>query len=260
MIATRTLDQLEDLFNPYSVEYDCFKYQEESDFMTVARFLKEGFFMDINHLCKFLKKYLGDELTFEEAYEKTGWVLNVSVSSNHNKDVPRLINYVTAPDVIIWTAVAASCAIPYVFKSVELLCKDQNGRIVPYTASKNHKFIDGTMKSDLPMQRIAEIFNVNTFIVSQVNPFVIPFINDDGGGILGTQSSYVKTIKSLFGYEIMHWVNQLSSLGLIPEKLSSLIGLMNQNYKGNVTISPSVRFGDYINLLRNPTPDFVKES
>mmetsp|Transcript_22443 Transcript_22443/g.19938 ORF Transcript_22443/g.19938 Transcript_22443/m.19938 type:complete len:192 (-) Transcript_22443:307-882(-) len=110
------------------------------------------------------------------------------------------------------------------------------------------------------MKRIAEIFNVNTFIVSQVNPFVIPFINDDGGGILGTQSSYVGTFKTLLGNEVIHWANQISFLGLIPAKLSNLIGLLNQNYKGHVTISPRVRLSDFINILRNPTPDFVKET
>ena len=116
------------------------------------------------------------------------------------------------------------------------------------------------MMTDLPKQRISEIFNANTFIVSQVNPFVIPFINDDGGGILGTQSSFTKAIKSFIGSEIIHRVNQMASFGLIPEKLSNLLMLLNQNYKGNVTISPHVRVNDFINVLRNPTADFVKES
>lgn len=116
------------------------------------------------------------------------------------------------------------------------------------------------MAVDLPMQRLSEIFNVNTFIVSQVNPFVIPFINDDGGGILGAQTSFIKKLKAICGNELIHWINQLSSLGLIPEKLKRILGLVTQNYKGTVTITPNAKFTDYIKLLRNPTPDFIKES
>lgn len=75
--------------------------------MKIARFLKDGIVMDMEHLQKFLKKYIGD-LTFEEAYERNGWILNISVSSIHNRDVSRLLNYITAPTVIIWSAVSAS--------------------------------------------------------------------------------------------------------------------------------------------------------
>lgn len=32
------------------------------------------------------------------------------------------------------------------------------------------------MKSDLPMKRLSELFNVNQFIVSQVNAHVFPFL------------------------------------------------------------------------------------
>lgn len=87
--------------------------------MMLARFLKDGVLMDIKVLQNFLKRNLGN-LTFQEAYDKTGWILNVSVSSIHQKDIPRLLNYVTSPHVLIWSAVSASCAIPKVFESVEL--------------------------------------------------------------------------------------------------------------------------------------------
>jgi predicted acylesterase/phospholipase RssA len=257
LIACRKYDELDELFNPYALEYECFEYKEKIMFMKIARFLKDGVIMDIEYLQKFLKKYLGN-LTFEEAYDKTGWILNVSVSSIHERDVARLLNYVTSPDVLIWSAVSASCAIPFVFKSVELLWKNSEGKIVPYTATKNHTFIDGSVTVDLPMQRLSEIFNVNTFIVSQVNPFVIPFMNDEGGGILGHQNSFVKKFKTVVGNEIIHWINQLSSLGVIPDKLRTVIGLINQTYQGNVTISPQVKISDYWNLLRNPTPTFIK--
>ena len=76
--------------------------------MAIARFIKDGVIMDIAHLQKFLKKYLGETTTFLENYEKTGWILNISVSSIHQKDTPRLLNYITTPNILIWSAASAS--------------------------------------------------------------------------------------------------------------------------------------------------------
>ena len=228
--------------------------------MAIARFIKDGVIMDITHLQKFLKKYLGETTTFLENYEKTGWILNISVSSIHQKDTPRLLNYITTPNILIWSAASASWAIPNVFAPVELLSKNDKGEVVPYTATKNHKFIDGSVKADLPMQRLSEIFNVNTFFVSQVNPMIVPFITDDGGGILGTNAPLYKRAKSLILNEMSHIFNLFTSLGLIPGQLDKLPFLMSQNYKGHVTVSPNIRLMDFMNLLRNPTPEYVQQA
>ncbi len=37
-------------------------------------------------------------------------------------------------------------------------------------AAKMSSYSDGSIESDLPMQQLSELFNVNHFIVSQVNP------------------------------------------------------------------------------------------
>lgn len=111
--------------------------------------------------------------------------------------------------------------------------------------------MDGSVTADLPMERLSEIFNVNTFIVSQVNPYVIPFITDDGGGVLGTNTTFSKKLKTFLSNEISHIVSLLSSFGMIPEKV---------NFKGHVTISPKVRLTDYLNLLRNPTPEYIEDA
>lgn len=51
------------------------------------------------------------------------------------------------------------------------------------------------------MQRMSELFNVNTFIVSQVNPHVVPFVSVDGGGILESKmrKRFLRTLKALIG-------------------------------------------------------------
>ena len=42
--------------------------------------------------------------------------------------------------------------------------------------SKISGYMDGSVALDLPLERLRELFNVNHFIVSQVNPHVIPFL------------------------------------------------------------------------------------
>ena len=80
---------------------------------------------------------------------------------------PRLLNYLSTPNVLVWSAVCASCAIPGMFAKVELMQKLDDDSIIQYDpSSKRMQFVDGSASSDLPMQRLTVLFNVNTFIVS----------------------------------------------------------------------------------------------
>ena len=94
------------------------------------------------------------------------------MTSSRPNELPLLLNHLTAPDVLLWSASAASCALPLLYEAVELFCKSPLGLVVPYHPS-GLKFSDGSVSSDLPMRRLAELFNVNHFIVSQVNPHMI---------------------------------------------------------------------------------------
>lgn len=130
----------------------------------LKHFISSGCFMDKNVLMNFLKLNIGD-VTFKEIYENTGFILNVSVSVNNELGCYRLLNYLTAPTVLVRSAVTASCAIPLFYPPVNLKCKDEQGRIKRFN-EQGLNFIDGSMKCDLPKQKLAEMFNVNTFIVS----------------------------------------------------------------------------------------------
>jgi predicted acylesterase/phospholipase RssA len=50
--------------------------------------------------------------TFLEAYERSGRILNISAVSMEEHSPPKLFNYRNAPDVVIYTAILASSAIP----------------------------------------------------------------------------------------------------------------------------------------------------
>jgi len=69
-----------------------------------TRFLKFGSLFDISNLIRVMKDMLGD-ITFQEAYNRTRRILNICVSSANIYELPTLLNYVTAPNVIIWSAV-----------------------------------------------------------------------------------------------------------------------------------------------------------
>ena len=79
-----------------------------------------------------------------------------------------MCNYLTTPQMLVWSACVASCAIPGVYEPVELMAKNRNGDTVPYFRSGGHKWTDGGLQEDLPQRRLSELFNVNQFIVSQV--------------------------------------------------------------------------------------------
>ena len=207
-----------------------------------------------------LKEYararVGDT-TFKENYDKTGWILNITVTED-SFSTSRLFNYLTTPNVLIWSAIIASCAIPGFFEKVDLYIKTDDGRIVLYNPpSQKMKYVDGSVAGDLPMQRMAELFNVNTFIVSQVNPHVVPFVSVDNGSILDTKftKKFMMVTKKLIGNQIKHNLRQLDTIGLLPSYIKGISEIVFQSYRGHVTIVPSPTLEDYRKVLINVTPE-----
>ena len=63
------------------------------------------------------------QLTFLEAFDRTGRVLNVTVTRSDGKAPALLCNYLTTPHLLVCSASLASCTIPGVFEPVELMAK-----------------------------------------------------------------------------------------------------------------------------------------
>lgn len=61
---------------------------------------------------------------------RAGRVLNVTVTAADTNEPPRLLNYLTAPHVVIWSAVACSSAFPGLFQAQELLARNAAGQLV----------------------------------------------------------------------------------------------------------------------------------
>jgi len=204
--------------------------------------------MDVQHLVQCMKDNL-DDLTFREVYEKTGRILNITVGPTYPHEIPRLLNYLTAPDVVIWPAVAASCAFPGLFQPIPLIQRRKNGEHVPFNEPAR-KWRDGSLEHDLPMHRLSEMFNVNFHVVSQVNPHAIPIYHL-------CQSRPIRLIMKLIGSEVKHRIIQLSYLGLVPKLLFSIA---TQPYTGDITIVPKVAWWQWFRVVSNPSEDFMNES
>lgn len=65
----------------------------------VQRFRKEGYFLDVKVLEECVRANIGD-LTFEEAFNRSKRILNITVVPAGQEGIPTLLNYVTAPNVV----------------------------------------------------------------------------------------------------------------------------------------------------------------
>lgn len=211
---------------------------------------------------------LTGDLTFQEAYNRTRRILNICVSSASIYELPRLLNYITAPNVLIWSAVTASCSVPLVFNSVPLLVKDPlTGEHLPWNPSPQ-RWIDGSVDNDLPMTRLAEMFNVNHFIVSQVNPHVVPFLVKDDflspdcspdqlKPLCGEECSWVHNLTAWAKDEALHRLHILAELGICTNLADKFRSILSQKYSGDITIIPEMNTSDLAGLLANPTTEFM---
>lgn len=212
----------------------------------------EGFF-NMDAIKQTMINHVG-ATTMLEAYEKTGRIVNIVVSSEDG--VPFLINYLTAPHVFLWSAVCASTSIPGAFQSVELRAKNRRGEDVPYERTGT-RWRDGSFTADLPRKRLSELFNVNHYIVSQVAPHWTFFGElPENSGFFGKFMNFVfEQVKYSF----------LSVDHVIPSRFHPL-ALITQDGVGDITIRPteSIRtsLASILRLLVNPadTLPYIKES
>jgi TAG lipase/steryl ester hydrolase/phospholipase A2/LPA acyltransferase len=233
-------------------------------FQRVRTFIYSGAFFDMENLKRVMKSWLGD-ITFREAHYKTGRTLNICVSSATSAE-PRLLNYVTAPDVLVWSAVCASCAVPNVFSPANIYEKDAITKEAKlWMQNAQQTFVDGSLDHDIPMRKLSEMFNVNFFIVSQVNPHVRAFLEPEED-FQGRQPrspiphrNPLQAAKALVRQEIIHRAQQLADLGF-PQSWYRWASVFNQQYTGDINILPEIKSSEYLHMMMNPSPEFMIEA
>lgn len=225
------------------------------------RFINEGYILDARVLEECVRANVGD-LTFMEAYQRTKRVLNITIASAGG-GLPTLLNYLTAPNVLIWTAALASNA--PAASPTSLQCKDEQGNISPWVSAQashlrpsiRNKHVS---ERDSPLHRIAELFNVNHFIVSQARPYIAPFLQSDMHSPkprYAGRSSITMNILKVMVMEIQHRLHQLDSLGCLTPSVRRF--LLDENIPGpSLTLVPEVTIADFPKLLENPTRNSVE--
>lgn len=272
IFCVHTKDEIPTLLaNVLDMEFNIFKDNKDQsnseDFLLkVDRFFKHGTWFTNKHLQNTMVSFL-DDITFKEAYYRTGRILNITVSSASIFEQPRLLNNLTAPNVLIWSAVCASCSVPGIFPATPLYEKDsKTGEKREWTGNSSVKFVDGSVENDLPISRLSEMFNIDHIIACQVNFHVFPFlkfsVNCVGGEVQNEFSAKFKRhLNNFYDFmtdEIVHYLELGSELGIAPNLLTKLRAILSQQYSGNITILPNLdMLLKSTELINNPSQEFL---
>ncbi|KAL2271135.1 hypothetical protein VTJ83DRAFT_506 [Remersonia thermophila] len=232
----------------------------------VRRFRKEGYFLDVKVLEECVRANIGD-LTFEEAFNRSKRILNITVVPAGQDGIPTLLNYVTAPNVLVWTAAVASNASSSAFyghRQTKILCKDAHGEIKPWAPTDTVDFRHWTLASSQskdaagPLARVAGLFNVNHYVISQARPYLVPFTQPDlyEPSFFGRYNRLSRArafVMHMIGLETRHWLRMLDQLRLLPPSIRRF--LVDETLPGpSLTLVPQVGWRDFVRLLETPTP------
>jgi predicted acylesterase/phospholipase RssA len=249
IVATHDDSELAGVFDPGYVKMEAWR-----DF-GLDHFFKGRGLGNIDKLRRAINRNV-TKYTFEEAFERTGRVVNVSVSPADPNQFPRLLNFHNAPNVYVRRAVLASCALPGLFPPVVLQAKSFRGHTVPYMPRSSWQ--DGSLKMDVPKNHLSRMHNVNHFIVSQTNPHVVPFLSDRH-----PESSalfFLELIKSTARVNVEHILDRLRQHAHSPAlsmALDKAHAVATQTYSGDITIFPTRQAGNILQTFADPTPDQV---
>lgn len=262
LLGTRTDEELKKLLVPALAHR--IKASQDSTLTWMKRWYTTGARFDAVQWGKGCSWMTRGSMTFKEAYQRTGRILNVSCVPSDPHSPTILANYITAPDCVIWSAVLASAAVPGILNPVVLMKKDKDGSLSPY--SFGHKWKDGSLRTDIPLKALNLHFNVRFSIVSQVNPHINIFFFSSRGSVgrpvthrrgRGWRGGFIgSAIEQYLKLDLNKWLKVLRHLELLPRPLGqdwSEIWL--QRFSGTITIWPKSIPSDFIYILSDPTPE-----
>ncbi|KAF2132010.1 FabD/lysophospholipase-like protein [Dothidotthia symphoricarpi CBS 119687] len=202
-------------------------------------------------------------MTFREAYQRTGRILNVSCVPSDPHSPTILVNHISSPDCVVWSAVLASAAVPGILNPVVLMKKNRDGTLSPYSFGSKYK--DGSLRTDIPLKALNLHFNVRFSIVSQVNPHINIFFFSSRGSVgrpvthrrgRGWRGGFIgSAIEQYLKLDLHKWLKVLRHLELLPRPLGQdWSELWLQRFSGTITIWPKSIVSDFVYILSDPTP------
>ncbi|KAF3348014.1 Putative phosphoglycerate mutase [Verticillium dahliae VDG2] len=261
LVATRTNDELKTLLVPALAGK--ITACRESFVTWFPRWWKTGARFDSVDWARQCSWWTRGSMTFREAYERTGRILNVSCVPADPHSPTILCNYLTSPDCVIWSAVLASAAVPGILNPVVLLMKQRDGTLAPY--SFGHKWKDGSLRTDIPIKALNLHFNVNFTVVSQVNPHINLFFFSSRGSVghpvthrkgKGWRGGYVMSaVEHYLKLDMTKWLKFIRHAELLPRPLGQdWSQLFLQQFSGTITIWPKSVPSDFYHILSDPDP------
>eukprot|EP00808_Paulinella_micropora_P001121 g40781.t1 len=261
-LACRTDEEMRSLLNPSLHKY--LTPSEEPWSVKLKRLWTDGVLFDTEKWIPKIKVATKGDTTFFEAFRHTGRVFCVTISQLGKHRAPILLNYINSPDVVIWSAVLCSSAMPRLLKPFKLLEKAHDGSLVAYDLH-GKQLGDGSLQADVPINELSQQLNCSFFIVSQVNPAVMPFIFFNRGepGKPNVRLRFTSGLRGGFFFAVLErflkldmrkWFRLLSEFDLLPNfRGMDMRFLFLQKMEGNATIIPNAGFTDYLRSTSDPT-------
>eukprot|EP00928_Gymnodinium_smaydae_P026149 TRINITY_DN20619_c0_g6_i2.p1 TRINITY_DN20619_c0_g6~~TRINITY_DN20619_c0_g6_i2.p1 ORF type:complete len:631 (+),score=161.16 TRINITY_DN20619_c0_g6_i2:52-1944(+) len=175
--------------------------------------LRKGYMYEHSHMLEHLRFFTKD-LTFAEAYARTGRVVSITCTPEKtnavNRMPPMVLNHIVSPTVLLSSACMASSCVPGLIKMVTLQ-ERVDGVVRPWqdlvwereiessfgrcprrksssaeepSGSENLREVqmrDGSFESDVPIEAMKSLFNTQFAMVVQVNPHITPFFYNASG-------------------------------------------------------------------------------
>lgn len=254
-------------FNPSALDFSVFsakaKLPGSSFRRRLRRLWEEGTVMDVNILLEFAKTNVG-EMTFLEAYQKTGFILNIQVLHDEGEGDPPsawLLNYLSAPNVLVYTAAVRSCSTRFFYKPVELLCKSLNGEVMHFdipayffSNARNQSHVPGYTPVHAAIERMRQLFNIKLFIISECSATRLPFMR------LGHRNGLVSQYFHFITEELWRAAAMLSRQKLFKGRLTNTLQAMRGSYpEPHILLQPVTTLSDVLMLARSPDAEWLAE-
>ena len=245
VLGTHANEEIEQFYDPASVRFEAGR--ESGVFSRM--FLSAAAKIDVGHLERIVTRLIPN-LTFQEAYEKTGRQISITVAPAEPHQRSRLLNAITSPTVFVRSAVMASCAVPGVFPPVTLMAKNVHGEAQPYLPTR--RWVDGSIADDLPAKRLSRLYSTNHYIVSMVNPVVTPFLN--AGNERSAMTRALGALGIGVGREVLNFYREVAKRqGDNWPRFNMLMhgvhALIDQEYSGDINIVPRFRWYNPTKIL-----------
>lgn len=259
VLCTRTNEELQRDLVPevMGIKMKCFARSWPDRIRSV---IKHGRMFSGEDWLVMIKWFTCGNMTFQEAYDKTGRVFCISLASTTKKAPPVLLNHITAPHITLASAVVASAAVPGFVEPMRLEIKDSDGTV---RSAGNETYFDGSIQHDIPVNGLAEQLNCQFFVAAQCNPHVVPFFFNAKGGA-GSPSRWRSDEQDsswrggfLLAALEMYLKNDMKSKFRFLHEMEAAVGftspMMAQEFVGSITIVPKIRFSDYFTLFTDPS-------